>query len=156
MSLQTKEPLPGHPNTLRDLTHITEVLMLPAAFGAIQLGETFSGCIAVNNDSKSFDVDGVTLRVEMQTGTAKVVLAEVGGPDHRLAAADTMEDVVHYEIKELGQHVLACAVSYNLPDFIRRERPQTEPIQTFRKFYKFQVCIPPTSRVQVTDLWSSF
>ncbi|KAH8102923.1 DUF974-domain-containing protein [Cristinia sonorae] len=128
MSLQTKSPLPGNPNTLRDLTHVTEVLMLPAAFGAIQLGETFSGCIAVNNDSKAWDVEGVHLRVEMQTSTAKVVLAESGGPTYRLAAADTMEDVVHYEIKELGQHVLACTVSYSVPDHVRRERPHSEPV----------------------------
>ncbi|TCD65368.1 hypothetical protein EIP91_002766 [Steccherinum ochraceum] len=149
MSLQTKDPLPGHPNTLRDLTHMTEVLMLPAAFGAIQLGETFSGCIAVNNDSKSFDVSGVTLRVEMQSGTAKIVLAEVGGQDFQLGVAGTIEKVVHYEIKELGQHVLACTVSYSLPEFIRRERPQTEPVQTFRKYYKFNVTNPLSVKTKV-------
>lgn len=143
MSLQSKEPLSGHPNTLRDLTHVTEVLMLPAAFGAIQLGETFSGCIAVNNDTSSWEVEGVTLRVEMQSTTAKVVLAEVGGPEHRLDAMDTMEGVVHYEIKELGQHVLACTVSYHLPESMRQER-QAEQLQTFRKFYKFQVRHPST------------
>ena len=139
MSLQTKAPLPGNPNTLRDLSHATEVLMLPAAFGAIQLGETFSGCIAVNNDLKGVEVEGVSLRVEMQTATAKVLLAEHGGSDHRLASLDTLEDVVHYEIKELGQHVLACTVAYTMPDIILRERPHMEKIQTFRKFYKFQV-----------------
>jgi len=149
LSLQTKDPLQGHPNTLRDLTHVTEVLMLPAAFGAIQLGETFSGCIAVNNDSQSFDIEGVNLRVEMQTNTAKIVLAEVGGPEHRLTAADSMEDVVHYEIKELGQHVLACTVSYNVPEHIRRERPQLEPVLTFRKFYKFQVTNPLSVKTKV-------
>ncbi|THH22365.1 hypothetical protein EUX98_g8221 [Antrodiella citrinella] len=149
LSLQTKEPLPGHPNTLRDLTHVTEVLMLPAAFGAIQLGETFSGCIAVNNDSKTFDIEGVYLKVEMQTNTAKIVLAEAGGPDHRLTTADTMEDVVNYEIKELGQHVLACTVSYNVPEHIRHERPQLESVLSFRKFYKFQVTNPLSVKTKI-------
>ncbi|KAG6878782.1 hypothetical protein C0993_008081 [Termitomyces sp. T159_Od127] len=104
VSLQGTTPLPSHPKTLRDLTHASEILTLPSSFGAIQLGETFSSCLCVNNESQ-FDVEAVTLRVEMQTATAKVVLAEYGGPDNRLPSGKTFEDVVHHEIKELGQHV---------------------------------------------------
>ena len=128
MSLQTKEALPGHPKTLRDF-NFSEILMLPAAFGAIQLGETFSSCIAVNNDT-TVNIEGVTLRVEMQSSTTKLVLAEFGGPNTTLTPGDTMENVVHHEIKELGQHVLACTVSYG----------QKES-QIFRKFYKFTVSL---------------
>lgn len=144
MSLQGKTPLPGHPKTLRDLTHISEMLTLPSAFGAIQLGETFSSCLSVNNEF-SVDVEGVSLRVEMQTATTKATLAEYGGPDHRLKAGDTMENVVHHEIKELGQHVLACTVSYRLPPGHRPAHPVAEghdpQVQSFRKFYKFAVRI---------------
>lgn len=142
MSLQGKAPLPGHPKTLRDLTHISEMLTLPSAFGSIQLGETFSSCLAVNNEA-SVDIDGVTLRVEMQTATTKQVLVEYGGPDYRLASGDAMENVVHHEIKELGQHVLACTVSYRLPPGHRPVHPAGEghdpSVQSFRKFYKFAV-----------------
>ena len=143
MSLQGKTPLPGHPKTLRDLTHISEMLMLPSAFGAIQLGETFSSCLSVNNESAG-EIEGVLLRVEMQTATTKAILAEHGGPDCRLRAGDTMENVVHHEIKELGQHVLACTVSYRLPPGHRPPHAPAEGhdtnIQSFRKFYKFAVC----------------
>lgn len=144
MSLQGKTPLPGHPKTLRDLTHVSEMLNLPSAFGAIQLGETFSSCLAVNNEA-SVEVEGVMLRVEMQTATTKAILAEYGGPDFRLAAGDTMEHVVHHEIKELGQHVLACTVFYRLPPGHRAHQSAAEGhdpnVQSFRKFYKFAVSL---------------
>lgn len=140
MSLQGKNPLPGHPKTLRDLTHIADVLTLPSAFGAIQLGETFSSCLAVNNETPKI-VEGVALRVEMQTATTKTMLAEYA--DNRLAAGDILETVVHHEIKELGQHVLACSVSYHLPAdhyLSSASSDQHSPsVHSFRKFYKFVV-----------------
>ena len=79
LSLQGKTPLPGHPKTLRDLTHATEFLTLPASFEAIQLGETFSSCLGVNNET-NIDIEGVTLRVEVQTANSKLLVAELGGP----------------------------------------------------------------------------
>ncbi|KAH8829628.1 DUF974-domain-containing protein [Flagelloscypha sp. PMI_526] len=73
-----------------------------------------------------------TLRdLTMQTSTTKVLLAEFG---------NSMECLVYHEIKELGQHVLACTVSYKLsPKFSSRDVQQDPSIQTFRKFYKFAV-----------------
>lgn len=118
------------------------MLTLPSSFGAIQLGETFSSCLAVNNEAQ-VDIDGVVLKIEIQTATTKVLLVELGGQDFRLAAGDTLETVVHHEIKELGQHVLACTVSYQLPVNARNvPNPLEESslAQTFRKFYKFGVC----------------
>jgi trafficking protein particle complex subunit 13 len=111
--------------------------MLPASFGAIQLGETFSSCLCVNNEAQ-VEVEGVTLKVEMQTVTSKVLLAEFGGSEYRLAAGDALETVVHHEIKELGQHVLACTVSYNQ---VNASADDDAKVQTFRKFYKFAVSV---------------
>ena len=116
------------------------MLMLPAAFGAIQLGETFSCCLAVN-DEIVVDVDDVTVKVEMQTATSKVTLAEIGGT---VKSKDTLETVVNHEIKELGQHVLACSVTYRTPAGMRpvtsgSENASDPFLQTFRKFYKFAV-----------------
>jgi len=152
LSLQGSNPLPGHPKTLRDLTNASTLLTLPSSFGTIQLGETFSSALAVNNESAAM-VDGVCLRVEMQTSSSKVLLAEMGGPTLSLVAGDTLEASVHHEIKELGQHVLACIVSYQLPPGARRpaasattvgstagaEEGADAGLQTFRKFYKFAV-----------------
>ena len=119
------------------------MLTLPASFGSIQLGETFSSCLCVNNEAQ-VEVEGVKMVVEMQTATTKVLLAEFGGADHRLAIGGTSEQVIHHEIKELGQHVLACTVSYRLPPTMRVPQNQEDnadpSLQTFRKFYKFVVC----------------
>ena len=152
LSLQGGAPLPGHPKTLRDLSNASTLLTLPSSFGAIQLGETFSGALAVNNESAA-SVDGIMLRVEMQTATSKVLLADIGGPMMSLVAGDTIEAMVHHEIKELGQHVLACTVSYQLPPGARRPMAAASDaatggdadddvgLQTFRKFYKFAVSL---------------
>jgi trafficking protein particle complex subunit 13 len=81
----------------------------------------------------------------MQSQTSKVVLAELGGPDYKIASGDTFESVVSHEIKELGQHVLACSVTYQLPSKARLssgvENTADTGLQAFRKFYKFIVSI---------------
>ncbi|KAJ7632257.1 hypothetical protein FB45DRAFT_498346 [Roridomyces roridus] len=153
LSLQGKNPLEGHPKTLRDFTHATELLTLPSNFGSIQLGETFSSCLCVNNEAQ-VDVEAVSMKVEMQTVTAKVLLGEVGGSETTLTVGNTLENVVHHEIKELGQHVLACTVSYRLPPGSRAapgpaEDPNDPALQTFRKFYKFAVTNPLSVKTKV-------
>ena len=82
----------------------------------------------------------------MQTITAKVTLAEIDESKARqtLRAGDTLESLVHHEIKELGQHVLGCTVTYRLPPNARpipgaTEDPNDPLAVTFRKFYKFMV-----------------
>lgn len=145
LSLQGTSPLPGHPKTLRDLTHASKLLTLPSAFGSIQLGETFSSCLCVNNESQT-GIEVVQVRVEMQTITTKVTLSEIDDSKSGqvLGAGDTLESVVHHEIKELGQHVLACTVTYRLPPNARPipgagEDANDPTLVTFRKFYKFAV-----------------
>ncbi|TFK55011.1 DUF974-domain-containing protein [Heliocybe sulcata] len=152
MSLQGDKPLPGHPKTLRDLTHASELLTLPSSFGAIQLGETFSSCLCVNNEAP-VNVEGVLLRVEIQTATSKVLIGEFGGPQFSLAVGDTLENVVSHEIKELGQHVLACTVSYRLlPGQVHQssgDSSHESGVQSFRKFYKFAVTNPLSVKTKV-------
>lgn len=88
------------------------------------------------------EISVVQLTVEIQTATTKVLLAEFSAG--ALKGRDTLESIVHHEIKELGQHVLACTVQYRLPPGGRRltrtEENEKDPsIQLFRKFYKFAV-----------------
>ncbi|KAG0706365.1 DUF974-domain-containing protein [Suillus ampliporus] len=150
LSLQGKTPLPGHPKTLRDLTHASEFLTLPASFGAVQLGETFSSCICINNET-NIEIEGVILRIEIQTANSKVLLAELGGPTFKLAVGDSLEYVAHHEVKELGHHVLACIVSYHLPPSYRHAPGASEVSNeaTFRKFYKFAVTNPLSVKTKV-------
>ncbi|KAG1774257.1 DUF974-domain-containing protein [Suillus placidus] len=150
LSLQGKTPLPGHPKTLRDLTQASEFLTLPASFGAIQLGETFSSCICINNEN-NIDIEGVSVRVEIQTANSKILVAELGGPGFKLAVGDSLEYVAHHEVKELGHHVLACVVSYHLPPSYRHAPGASDPSNeaTFRKFYKFAVTNPLSVKTKV-------
>ncbi|KIY66260.1 DUF974-domain-containing protein [Cylindrobasidium torrendii FP15055 ss-10] len=153
MSLQGNKPLTGHPKTLRDFTQANEMLTLPASFGSIQLGETFSSCLCLNNEAPA-DVSDIKMIAEIQTASAKVLLAEFGGAAHQLPVGGTSEHVVHHEIKELGQHVLACTVTYRLPPSVRPPPQAAEAtgdpsIQMFRKFYKFVVTNPLSVKTKV-------
>ncbi|OAX43830.1 DUF974-domain-containing protein [Rhizopogon vinicolor AM-OR11-026] len=150
LSLQGKTPLSGHPKTLRDLTHATEFLTLPASFGAIQLGETFSSCLCVNNET-NVDVEGVNLRVEVQTVNSKVLVAELGGPGFKLPVGDSLEYIAEHEVKELGPHVMACIVTYHLPPSYRHAPGAGEVSNeaSFRKFYKFAVTNPLSVKTKV-------
>lgn len=119
------------------------MLTLPTSFGAIQLGETFSCCLCVNNDS-SAKVYGATAKIEMQTASNKVLLDEIGGLEYVIEPSGVIETVVTHEVKELGQHVLACTVSYRPPlPPGSTPNPLQDQLQTFRKYYKFAVDLCP-------------
>jgi hypothetical protein len=99
--------------------------------------------LCINNEAH-VNIDGVTVKVEMQTASSKIVLADLGGPAYQIAPGHTYESIVTHEIKELGQHVLACTVNYQLPLNLRPPLASAEDsddagVQTFRKFYKFAV-----------------
>ncbi|KAG8936041.1 hypothetical protein FRC02_004953 [Tulasnella sp. 418] len=152
MSLQGTSPLPGHPKTLRDFA-LTELLTLPSTFGSICLGETFTSGLCINNES-SLPVAGVYLKVEIQTATTKILLAEFGGRDKVLQPNEVIESVVSHEIKELNQHVLACAVTYMVPEAMldqagEPDDPSNPTIRTFRKYYKFTVSNPLSVKTKV-------
>ena len=56
-----------------------------------------------------------------------------------------MECKVQTEMKELGQHVLACTLTYRIPSFVAAtypippDDPSDPTIRTLRKYYKFMV-----------------
>lgn len=92
-------------------------------------------------------INNIYLKVEMQTATTKIILSDSDGAGQQLAVGETLENVVHHEIKELGQHVLACTVTYRLPHDARiipgaSEDSSDLTLMTFRKFYKFVVWSP--------------
>jgi hypothetical protein len=124
-----------------------ELLMLPASFGSIYLGETFSGYLCVSNDSTNYEARNVTIKAELQTSTQRITLVDTSAsPLRSLKASDTSEHVVVHEIKELGIHILVCSVQYlglNLEG--REER------RFFRRFYKFQVLNPLSVKTKVNN-----
>ncbi|CAG5134188.1 unnamed protein product, partial [Candidula unifasciata] len=109
------------------------LLTLPQNFGNIFLGETFSSYISVHNDSSQLCKE-ITLKADLQTGSQRLSLSSIGTqPIPELQPDHSIDDVIHHEVKELGTHILVCAVSYMLTS---GERMQ------FRKFFKFQVLKP--------------
>ncbi|CAL1529945.1 unnamed protein product [Lymnaea stagnalis] len=109
------------------------LLTLPQNFGNIFLGETFSSYISVHNDSSQLCKE-ITLKADLQTASQRLSLSSVSSqPIPELQPDHSIDDVIHHEVKELGTHILVCAVSYMLTS---GERMQ------FRKFFKFQVLKP--------------
>ncbi|QRW04315.1 hypothetical protein RhiLY_03314 [Ceratobasidium sp. AG-Ba] len=115
--------------------------------------ETFTSCLCVNNES-ALEIIGTHLLVEIQTASTKIPLGQAGGIDNHLQPGEMLQLVVNHEIKELGQHVLACTVSYHVPPALRNsaippEDPANPTLRTIRKFYKFMVSNPLTVRTKV-------
>ena len=84
-----------------------QFLQLPQSFGNIYLGETFSSYICVHNCT-THSVNSVSVKCDLQSNNNRVSLAI-----HRnkptpltLNKDETLDDVIHYEVKEIGTHIL--------------------------------------------------
>ncbi|GFY76831.1 trafficking protein particle complex subunit 13 [Trichonephila inaurata madagascariensis] len=111
------------------------LLMLPQSFGNIYLGETFSCYMSVHNDSQQ-TVTAVQVQADLQIGLQKIVLSGQRGNYSSftlLNPGESVDDVIHHEVKEIGTHILACTVNYTTMG--------NEKLH-FRKFFKFQVSKP--------------
>ncbi|KAI8595114.1 hypothetical protein EDD21DRAFT_344906 [Dissophora ornata] len=144
---------------------VSELLTMPASFGNIYLGETFTSYICANNES-AHPVREVNLTAELQTSTARFVLSDtlagqrpqaskspseipisspsstVGRHIQLLESGKTNEMIVSHEIKELGIHILVCCIQYTTLDGQQK---------SFRKFYKFQVLNPLSVKTKVNS-----
>ncbi|XP_046361580.1 trafficking protein particle complex subunit 13-like isoform X3 [Haliotis rufescens] len=110
-----------------------DMLTLPQNFGNIFLGETFSSYISVHNDCDQICRD-IVLKADLQTSSQRLSLSSINSqPIMELLPDHSIDDVIHHEVKELGTHILVCAVSYT---------PQSGEKLQFRKFFKFQVLKP--------------
>ncbi|NWT04672.1 TPC13 protein, partial [Mionectes macconnelli] len=106
-----------------------EMLTLPQNFGNIFLGETFSSYISVHNDSNQV-VKDILVKADLQTSSQRLNLSASSAAVAELKPDCCIDDVIHHEVKEIGTHILVCAVSYTT---------QTGEKMYFRKFFKFQV-----------------
>ncbi|XP_075446287.1 trafficking protein particle complex subunit 13 isoform X3 [Ascaphus truei] len=109
-----------------------EMLTLPQNFGNIFLGETFSSYISVHNDSTQV-VKEIQVKADLQTSSQRLNLSASSALVADLKADSCIDDVIHHEVKEIGTHILVCAVSYTT---------QAGDKMYFRKFFKFQVLKP--------------
>lgn len=109
-----------------------EMLTLPQNFGNIFLGETFSSYISVHNDSNQV-VKDILVKADLQTSSQRLNLSASNSAVAELKPECCIDDVIHHEVKEIGTHILVCAVSYTT---------QYGEKLYFRKFFKFQVLKP--------------
>ncbi|XP_077290798.1 trafficking protein particle complex subunit 13 [Arctopsyche grandis] len=111
-----------------------QFLLVPQSFGNIYLGETFSCYLCVHNETRQI-VKDVSVKADLQTSSQHIPLSThqsrsvcaALGPD------DTVNDVIHHEVKDLGTHILMCEISY---------LTSLNTMASFRKFFKFQVMKP--------------
>ncbi|OZJ06771.1 hypothetical protein BZG36_00385 [Bifiguratus adelaidae] len=123
---------------------VSDILELPAAFGNIYLGETFSSYLCINNESE-LSINDVFIKAELQTSSQRFSLADSSrDPQVHLDPNQTLEFVVSHEIKELGVHILVCSVHYTVTE--------TNEKRFFRKFYKFQVLNPLAVKTKVNNM----
>ncbi|MBN3277194.1 TPC13 protein, partial [Polyodon spathula] len=122
------------PSTIKGAETIMlgEMLTLPQNFGNIFLGETFSSYISVHNDSTQI-VKDILVKADLQTSSQRLNLSASNSAVSDLNPECCIDDVIHHEVKEIGTHILVCAVSYTT---------QTGEKLYFRKFFKFQVLKP--------------
>lgn len=111
-----------------------QFMLLPQSFGNIYLGETFSSYICLHNCT-IHPVQGVFVTAELQSDKTKIILPinENKNTPITLNPNDTLDDVIHHEVREIGVHILVCEVHYKTPAGLN---------ETFRKFFKFHVLKP--------------
>ncbi|KAM0747971.1 DUF974-domain-containing protein [Meredithblackwellia eburnea MCA 4105] len=149
----------------------SDALLLPASFGTIFLGETFSALLCLSNDlivpptptptsttappppPPALIAHSPILKVEMHTlhpttgaPLSKHHLKTVYAPssEDRLAPGEETTAEVRHEIKELGVHSLVCTVGYGAKMSGNGEMTS----RSFRKVYKFQVSNPLSVRTK--------
>ncbi|XP_054612980.1 trafficking protein particle complex subunit 13 isoform X1 [Dunckerocampus dactyliophorus] len=124
----------GDPSTIKgaETLMLGEMLTLPQNFGNIFLGETFSSYISVHNDSSQV-VKDILVKADLQTSSQRLNLSASNSAVAELKPECCIDDVIHHEVKEIGTHILVCAVSYTT---------QFGEKLYFRKFFKFQVLKP--------------
>ncbi|XP_050214525.1 uncharacterized protein LOC126665692 [Mercurialis annua] len=126
-----------HPS---DSFGLTGLLVLPQAFGAIYLGETFCSYISINNSS-NFEVREVVIKAEIQTERQRILLLDTSkAPVESIRAGGRYDFIVEHDVKELGAHTLVCTAHYSDGDAERKYLPQ---------FFKFNVANPLSVRTKV-------
>uniref|UniRef100_A0AC34R6R2 Trafficking protein particle complex subunit 13 n=2 Tax=Panagrolaimus sp. JU765 TaxID=591449 RepID=A0AC34R6R2_9BILA len=112
---------------------VGQYLMAPQTIENIYLGETFNFYVVVLNDSDQVCSD-VLVKADLQTQSQRINLQpKLGDSSTELAPGKCFGQIITHEIKEVGQHILICAVNYRTPDGEK---------MYFRKFFKFPVNKP--------------
>lgn len=112
---------------------VGQFLLLPQSFGNIYLGETFSCYVCVHNETNQ-PVQSVSIKADLQINSQRIPLTTQQNQSSTMLGVDeTLSDVIHHEVKDLGTHILVCEVTY---------MSIYSTLASFRKFFKFEVMKP--------------
>ncbi|VDN04324.1 unnamed protein product [Thelazia callipaeda] len=110
---------------------IGKCLLAPQKFENIYLGETFTFYVSVQNISDKIATN-ICVKTDLQTTSQRLALSsQLQEANATLEPGKCLGEVISHEIKEIGQHILVCSVSY-----------KTSKDEYFRKFFKFPVTKP--------------
>jgi hypothetical protein len=134
--MRLQAPHLGQPSAgqLLSSTHLlSSSLTLPDSFGVIHVGETFSAYLGVLNPSFDLPVRGLSVAVQLQTPSKRIVLpSRLDGDDKEdVPPGGGVDTIVSKRLEEAGQHILRVEVGYI-----------ANGAKTLRKFYRFNVAIP--------------
>merc|ERR1712226_1829538 len=110
-------------------------LLLPMSRTKTLVGEPFAGYLNLANIS-NMPVNNVTLKVELQAGSAdKMVLFNNGpNPITTLEVEEFFDTKVEHDLHDAGTYVLTCHVSYSLMGI--------NDLGVFKRSYRFPVLHP--------------
>ncbi|KAJ5149408.1 hypothetical protein N7448_000986 [Penicillium atrosanguineum] len=123
----------------------------PPAFGSVYVGETFACTLSANNEIASDEtgraVTSVRIVAEMQTPSSVATLeldpAGDAAQTDGLQIGESLQNIVRYDLKEEGNHILAVSVSYSETRLGQDSQAASNRVRTFRKLYQFvaQPCL---------------
>ncbi|KAF2745708.1 hypothetical protein M011DRAFT_405857 [Sporormia fimetaria CBS 119925] len=135
------------PNPSTESFILSPVLNLPETFGSAYVGETFSCTLCANNEldpqDKTRSISNVKVAAEMQTpstpGGASLELESMQNGSYP-APRESVQNMLRFELKEEGNHVLAVTVTYTENTMVAGAGTMTPSggrVRTFRKLYQF-------------------
>lgn len=138
---------------------LTSNLSLPPAFGSAYVGETFSCSLCANNEllgeTASKIVSNVHLTADMQTPSQQQIplSAPVGdqAAESILPYGESLQQIVRFDLKEEGNHVLVVNLSYTEASTSSDTTPLGGRQRSFRKLYQFQAQPCLSVRTKATE-----
>ena len=132
-------------------------LTLPPAFGSAYVGETFSCTLCANNElpaGSERQVTSVRVGAEMQapSGTTTLETSPIDYEIAKVEPGESLQRIVHIELKEQGNHTLAVNLSYSETTVSKDQSASSGRARTFRKLYQFAARPCLSVRTKVSNL----
>ena len=120
------------------------MLTLPPTFGAAYVGETFSTTLCVSNDlppDAERQIFNVRIGAEMRAPSGAIPLDVTPKGDassqDQIRSGESLQKMVHFDLREEGPHTLAVNVGYSETTMSRDLSASGGRARSFSKLYQF-------------------